>query len=75
MQKIGPVLNSKKNRYERMSPDAKNRLVSGSLGLALTRWHGVYEGIEAVWLRWETLIKRGIIAHSTRSTRYRSTTG
>jgi Uma2 family endonuclease len=42
-------------RYERMSPDAKNRLVSGSLDLALTRWHGVYEGIEAVWLRWETL--------------------
>ncbi len=45
----------KKSRYERMSPDAKNRLVSSSLELALTRWHGMYEGIEAVWLRWETL--------------------
>jgi Uma2 family endonuclease len=41
--------------YEQSLPDAQNRLVSQTLGLALTRWHGVYENIEAVWLRWETL--------------------
>lgn len=41
--------------YEPMVPDAQNRLVSDRLGLALTRWHGSYEGVEAVWLRWETL--------------------
>jgi hypothetical protein len=36
-------------------PDAQNRLVSRAVGLALTRWHGVYEDAEAAWLRWETL--------------------
>jgi hypothetical protein len=25
------------------------------LNLALTRWSGDYEGVEAVWLRWVTL--------------------
>ena len=41
--------------YEPIAPDAQNRLISGSLGLALVRWDGVYEGVEAVWLRWKTL--------------------
>jgi Uma2 family endonuclease len=41
--------------YKQILPDAQNRLVSQFLGLALTRWHGIYENIEAVWLRWETL--------------------
>ena len=41
--------------YEPSFPDAQNRLVSRTLGLALTRWHGIYEDAEAAWLRWETL--------------------
>lgn len=41
--------------YEPIAPDAQNRLVSKSLGLALTHWHGIYEGVTATWLRWETL--------------------
>jgi Uma2 family endonuclease len=41
--------------YEPIVLDAKGRLVSESLGLALTRWHGIYEGVETIWLRWETL--------------------
>jgi Uma2 family endonuclease len=45
----------KKSGYEQNLPDAQNRLVSQTLGLALTRWHGIYEDTEAAWLRWETL--------------------
>jgi Uma2 family endonuclease len=32
-----------------------DRYVSEKLNLALTRWSGDYEGVEAVWLRWVTL--------------------
>jgi len=46
---------SKTQVYEPIAPDTQNRLVSKSLGLALTCWHGVYEGVTATWLRWETL--------------------
>ncbi|EDN67183.1 hypothetical protein BGP_5071 [Beggiatoa sp. PS] len=38
-----------------MVPNVQNRFISQRLGLALTRWHGVYENAKAVWLRWETL--------------------
>jgi len=41
--------------YEQNLHEAQNSLVSQFLGLALTRWHGIYEDTEAVWLRWETL--------------------
>jgi Uma2 family endonuclease len=41
--------------YEEIPVDDKNRLISKELGLALTRWHGVYQGGTATWLRWETL--------------------
>lgn len=38
--------------YEPLEPDGRGRLVSRRLGLALVRWQGVYEGVEATWLRW-----------------------
>ena len=41
--------------YEPILPDERGRLISKRLGLALVRWHGVYEDIEATWLRWATL--------------------
>jgi Uma2 family endonuclease len=41
--------------YELLPFDLSNRLVSHRLGLALTRWPGIYRNVEAVWLRWETL--------------------
>lgn len=41
--------------YQPIVPNAQNCLISQQLGLALTRWHGIYENVEAVWLRWETL--------------------
>lgn len=41
--------------YEPLSFDLNNRLVSHRLGLALTRWPGIYRNVEALWLRWETL--------------------
>lgn len=41
--------------YEPILPDERGRLISQRLGLALMRWHGVYENIEATWLRWATL--------------------
>jgi Uma2 family endonuclease len=40
--------------YQALRPDAQDRLVSERLGLALVRWQGSYEGVEAVWLRWAT---------------------
>ena len=46
--------------YEDIPLDAQNRLFSRRLGLKLLRWHGVYENIEAVWLRWATL-KGGLL--------------
>jgi Uma2 family endonuclease len=41
--------------YRPLTADAEGRLVSERLGLALVRWHGVYEDVEATWLRWATL--------------------
>jgi len=41
--------------YEPIVPDEKNRLVSLGLGLALRRWHGVFNDVETTWLRWESL--------------------
>jgi len=41
--------------YKELEPDDRGRLVSDRLGLALTRWRGVYDDIDTVWLRWETL--------------------
>ncbi len=42
-------------RYEPIVPYENNRLLSPRLGLALTRWRGVYLGVEATWLRWMTV--------------------
>jgi Uma2 family endonuclease len=41
--------------YQALVPDEQSRLISQCLGLALVRWHGVYEDVEATWLRWATL--------------------
>ncbi|MGB3655180.1 MAG: Uma2 family endonuclease, partial [Rivularia sp. (in: cyanobacteria)] len=41
--------------YQTIAVNTQNQLVSQSLGLALTRWQGIYKGIEAVWLRWVTI--------------------
>jgi Uma2 family endonuclease len=41
--------------FERLRPDAQTRLISSRLGLALVRWQGLYEDVEATWLRWSTL--------------------
>jgi Uma2 family endonuclease len=41
--------------YQPLPFDEQARLVSPLLSLALVRWQGVYEGVEAVWLRWATL--------------------
>ncbi len=41
-------------RYETIQPDERSRLISERLGLALVRWTGVYQNVEATWLRWET---------------------
>jgi Uma2 family endonuclease len=41
--------------YEPIVPDERDRLICRRLGLALVRWHGIYAGVEAVWLRWATL--------------------
>lgn len=41
-------------RYEPLPVDAERRLRSERLGLALVRWQGSYEGVEATWLRWAT---------------------
>ena len=41
--------------YAEIQPDAQNRLISQQLGLALVRWEGIYQGVTARWLRWETL--------------------
>lgn len=35
--------------------DSRHRLISSGLNLALVRWHGVYQGEEATWLRWATV--------------------
>lgn len=41
-------------KYKRIKPDAKGMLHSAQLSLALTRWQGTYEGVDANWLRWAT---------------------
>ena len=43
------------NRYQPITPNPHNQLVSQSLGLALQRWQGHYKGIDATWLRWAAL--------------------
>jgi len=41
--------------YEAIAEDSQGRLISRVLRLALVRWEGVYQEIEARWLRWATL--------------------
>jgi Uma2 family endonuclease len=41
--------------YEAIAEDSQGRLVSRRLGLALVRWAGIYQEVEARWLRWATL--------------------
>lgn len=41
--------------YEPVVPDAQDRLISQRLQLALVRWEGTYQEVEARWLRWATL--------------------
>ncbi len=41
-------------RYEPIELDERSRLISQRLGLALVRWPGMYRGVEAIWLRWQT---------------------
>jgi hypothetical protein len=40
--------------YQPIGPDGRGRLVSPLLGLALARWRGTYQDVDATWLRWET---------------------
>jgi len=42
-------------KYEAIAEDSQGRLVSQWLDLALVRWQGVYQEMEARWLRWSTL--------------------
>jgi Uma2 family endonuclease len=42
-------------RYAPIEEDEQGRLVSQTLGLALVRWDGVYQEVEARWLRWAML--------------------
>ncbi|BAQ64927.1 Uma2 family endonuclease [Geminocystis sp. NIES-3709] len=44
-----------KGGYQPLKLDDRNRYISEQLQLALVRWQGVYRGIDAVWLRWQTL--------------------
>jgi len=41
-------------RYEDVAEDRHGRLLSQCLGLALVRWQGIYQEVEARWLRWAT---------------------
>ena len=41
--------------YRALPLDHRGRLISERLGLALTRWQGVYADVETTWLRWATL--------------------
>jgi len=38
-------------RYQRLFPDAENRLWSEQLGLKLGLWHGLREDVETTWVR------------------------
>jgi Uma2 family endonuclease len=42
-------------RYAAIEEDSQGRLLSQTLGLALVRWEGIYQEVEARWLRWATL--------------------
>ena len=44
----------KGSRYEALALDKQERFISQALGLALVLWPGVYEEVEAIWLRWAT---------------------
>jgi hypothetical protein len=41
--------------YELLTEDSQGRLISQCLGLALLRWDGIYQDVEARWLRWATM--------------------
>jgi len=41
-------------KYKRLKPDSRGMIHSVQLGLALTRWQGVYSGVNSNWLRWAT---------------------
>jgi Uma2 family endonuclease len=41
--------------YEAITEDSRGRLISRRLRLALVRWEGVYQEVDARWLRWATL--------------------
>lgn len=41
--------------YEPLPEDNQGRLISRRLNLALIRWQGTYQDVEAQWLRWATL--------------------
>jgi Uma2 family endonuclease len=41
--------------YEPLTEDSQGRLISQCLGLALRRWDGIYQDVEARWLRWATM--------------------
>jgi len=41
--------------YEPLTEDSQGRLISQCIGLALLRWDGIYQDVEARWLRWATL--------------------
>ncbi|MCC5617421.1 Uma2 family endonuclease [Nostoc sp. CHAB 5836] len=46
---------NEKGAYQPIAFNAKNQLISQSLGLALQLWQGNYKGIDATWLRWAIL--------------------
>ena len=41
--------------YEPLTEDSQGRLISQCLELALLRWDGIYQDVEAHWLRWATM--------------------
>jgi hypothetical protein len=41
--------------YVTLMEDSQGRLVSQKLDLALVRWQGLYQDVEACWRRWTTL--------------------
>ena len=42
------------SEYQPLTREQRDRYLSQQLDLALVRWSGVYKGVEALWLRWET---------------------
>jgi Uma2 family endonuclease len=41
--------------YQPLLPKTNNYLVSQVLGLSLLLWQGIYQGVDATWLRWADL--------------------